>query len=104
MTPGEVTVSFEYRRHVGPRYVHGSVTLQFAFSTGFQFKTQAIWPRGEDYTSAVERAVREVLANQGVLDCTSCTLVCIDWDEVASCAAGFEAAARAATRGAFEAG
>jgi hypothetical protein len=100
--PGEVTVSFEYRRHIGPRFVHGSVTLQFSAGAAFQFCSKAKWPQSDDYTATVESAVREVLADHGVLELATCTLLSIEWDEVASCQAGFAAAARAATRAAFE--
>jgi hypothetical protein len=102
MELGEVTVSFEYRRHVGPRYVHGAVTLKFSPSRTFEFRSEAIWPPGEDYTSAIERAVREVLSARGVLHSTECTLCRVDWDDVASCESGFAAAGRGAALGAFE--
>jgi hypothetical protein len=100
--PWEVTVPFEYRRHVGPRYVHGSVTLQFSSSTGFKFESRAVWPQTDDYRCVVEQAVREVLSSRGVLDRTACTLVCVNWDGVASCESGFAAADRAATLAALE--
>jgi hypothetical protein len=100
--PGEVTIAFEYRRHLGPRFMHGSVTLQFSTGAEFVFQTHAIWPANDDYTSAVERAIRDVLAEQGVLKQTTCTLQSVGWDEHNSCEAGFAAAARAATLAAFE--
>jgi hypothetical protein len=99
--PGEVTVSFEYSRHVGPRFVHGAVTLQFGRGNGFEFRSEATWPQ-EHYTAAIDRAVRDVLSELGALDSTTCALQSVGWDEVASCEAGFAAAARAATRAAFE--
>jgi len=102
MKSGEVTVSFEHHRHVGPRYVHGSVTIQFSGGSPFQFRSQARWPQNDDYTDAVERAVREALVGLGALEETACTLLSIAWDEAGSCKAGFAAAARAATRSAFE--
>jgi hypothetical protein len=78
------------------------VTLQFAPGTAFIFQAQASWPRSDDYTLAIERTVREVLSNHGVLHSTQCTLLCIDWDEISSCESGFAAAARAATVAALE--
>ncbi len=100
--PGEVTVHFEYTRHVGPRLVHGAVVLQFSRATSFQFTSVANWPGSDDYTVAVAEAVREVIAARGVLAQTSCTLISVRWDSMASCESGFAAAARAATLAAFE--
>jgi hypothetical protein len=102
MKPGEITVSFEYRRQAGPRVVHGSVTLQFSNGSSFRFRSQVRWPHNDDYTNTVEGAVREVLSERHALESTTCTLLRIEWDEVGSCQAGFAAAARAATRAAFE--
>ena len=102
MKPGEVTVSFECRRQLGPRLVHGSVKLQFSAGAAFQFRSRATWPQSDDYTATVESAVREVPADRGTLESTTCTLLSIQLDEVASCQAGFAAAAGAATRAAFE--
>jgi hypothetical protein len=100
--PGEVTVSFEYRRQLGPRLVHGAVTLQFGAGAAFQFRSKATWPQSDDYTATIERVVREVLADRGALESTTCTLLSIQWDEVASCQVGLAAAAGAATQAAFE--
>jgi hypothetical protein len=100
--PGAVTVSFEYQRFMSARYVHGSVKLQFSSAAAFQFRSEAQWPQTEDYTAVIERGVRDVLSELGALNSTTCTLLSVGWDNVASCQAGFEAAARAATRAAFE--
>ena len=102
MKTGEVTVSFEYRRHAGPRFVHGAVTFRFSDGNAFEFRSDARWPPHDDYTDVVEAAVREVLSGLGALESTTCTLLGIAWDETASCQVGFVAAARAATRAAFE--
>lgn len=51
--PGEVSIHFEYTRHVGPRHVHGAVGLQFSRSASFQFTSVALWPGSDDYTAAV---------------------------------------------------
>ena len=99
--PGEVTVSFEFSRHVGPRFVHGAVTLQFSRGNGFEFRSEAAWPQ-EHYTAAIEGAVRDVLSELGALESTACLLRSVRWDEVNSCEVGFVAAAREATRAAFE--
>ena len=31
--PGQIEVTIEYFRHVGPRYIHGGLTLSFRFTT-----------------------------------------------------------------------
>ncbi len=100
--PGDVTVRFEYTRHVGPRHVHGAVALQFARASAFQFTSVVTWPGSDDFDAAVAEAVRDVLAARGVLAQTSCKLVSVGWDALASCRSGFAAAARAATLAAFE--
>lgn len=102
MKPGEVTVAFDYSRHLGPRFVHGAVTLRFSGADSFAFSSSATWPTSEDYTSAIEAAVRDVLASKGALNRTACKLVAIRWDDISSCQAGFSAAARAAVLAAFE--
>ena len=101
-SPGYVTVHFEYSRHVGPRHVHGAVVIQLSPAPAFQFTSAAQWPTSADYTAAIERVVRDVLSVRGALSQTSCKLLSVGWDAAASCEAGFEAAARAATDAAFE--
>jgi hypothetical protein len=102
MKPGLVTVSVDYSRPVGPRSVHGGVTLQFSVATSFNFTSTAVWPRSDDCTVAVERAVLGALEEKGVANKTACRLVAVRWHDVDSCQQGFECAARAATLAAFE--
>jgi len=82
--------------------VHGAVALQFSTAASFQFTSEATWPGPDDYTAAVLEAVRGTLAAKGVLAATTCKLIAVEWDAVASCRQGFAAAARAATLAAFE--
>jgi hypothetical protein len=101
MKPGRVTVSFEYSRVVGPRIIHGALTLRFFEATSFEFFSSAVWP-AEDLTVAVEDAVRAVLAERDSLNSTGCELVSVRWDNVNSCLSGFEEAARMAATSTFE--
>lgn len=100
MKPGEVTVNFEYSRIVGPRSIHGAVILRFFHAKAFTFSSSADWP-AENLADAVEHAVRAVLIKHDALTRAGCELLGIRWDDVNSCRAGFEAAARAATISAF---
>ena len=99
---GCTRVTFEYSRVVGPKSNHGGVTLRFGPATEFAFRSSARWPAGDDYTAFVERGVRSALESRGVLDQHDCTLEAITWNDVDSCAVGFERAARAATIGLLE--
>ena len=100
-SPGYVTVRFQYSRHIGPRQVHGAVVIQFSPASTFQFTSAAQWPTSADYSAAIERAVRDVLTVRGTLSQTSCRLLSVGWDAVASCEVGFESAASAGTNAAF---
>ena len=100
--PGQVLVTFEYSRHVGPKYVHGGVRLRFDSSQPYSFESRAQWPEGENYEAWVRAAVESVLSERcGSLDRCRVVLEDIVWDEVNSCALGFEQAARVATEAAF---
>lgn len=101
LKPGYVAVSFSYSRAHGPRSVHGAVSLKFAPSDRFTFASEATWPSSDDYSSVVERAVREVLLRHGALDHTSVTLSAVLWDPVNSCESGFYSAAIEAAEAAF---
>jgi hypothetical protein len=103
--PGQVEVSFRFARHVGPRFVHGAVTLQFESLRPYFFTSKAVWPATDNYDSAVGDEVQTVIQElQGHLGSTSVTLMAIEWDDVASCESGFRQAARAATEAAFKVG
>lgn len=100
--PGQIEVTFEYSRHVGSRFIHGSVTLSFDSLRPYSFVSKASWPESDNYEEAVRKAVEEVLIEcQGSLDKTHVTLKRVGWDSVASCEFGFIKAAQAATREAF---
>ena len=91
-----------FSRYVGPRHVHGAVTLRFDSLQPYSFESKAIWPAGDNHEAAVRQAVEQVLLEkQGHLNTTCVTLARIEWDEVASCEAGFHGAARAAALAAF---
>ena len=97
-TVGLVEVSHTHVRHVGPRSIHGAVTLHFDGSKPYSFGSQASWPTTDNYEAAIRRAVEDVLRTKlGSLDRVAVVLKGIGWDPINSCQAGFERAARAAT-------
>ncbi len=101
--PGQVSITFEYARHVGPKYLHGAVKLSFDAMQSYSFKSLAKWPAGESYEEAIRESVEAVLKERmGSLAMVAVVLQSITWDEVNSCEIGFRNAARAATEAAFE--
>ncbi len=100
---GQVEVTIEYFRHVGPRYVHGGLTLSFDSLQPYSFASEASWPNGDNYEADVRIAVeQELISRLGSLERTRVILKRISWDSVSSCQVGFERAARAAASAAFE--
>ncbi len=88
--PGQIEVTFEYSRHVGPRFIHGAVTLSFDSLRPYSFVSKASWPESDNYDEAIRKAVEEVLLEcQGSLDKTQVILKRVGWDRVASCELGF---------------
>lgn len=101
--PGQIRISLEYRRHVGPRFVHGAVELNFDALGPPGFFSRAAWPRGDDYEAAVREEVEQALRERlGDSTPVRVTLESITFDDVSSCEVGFRKAARAATLAAFE--
>ena len=101
--PGQVEITFRYSRHVGPRYVHGGLTLQFDSLQPYAFVSRAQWPGTDNYETSIREAVEQVLRErQGQMESTLVVLKHIEWDDVASCEIGFKRAAAAATHAAFE--
>jgi len=100
--PGQVEVAFEFSRHLGPRFVHGGVRLQFDSSRPYSFVSEATWPAGDAHEAAVRSAVEEVLLERiGNLEMVSVVLKSITFHPVDSSAEGFRRAARVATEAAF---
>ena len=100
---GGIEVTLEFMRHVGPRYIHGGVTLQFDSNLPYAFSSNAVWPTSDNYEVAIREAVENVLLERlGNLDKTRVLLKGVTWDEVNSCEAGFRRAALVATKAAFE--
>jgi hypothetical protein len=99
----QVVVSFEFSRHVGPRFVHGAVRLRFDSLRPYSFESRARWPTTDNYEAEFRREVEAVLRERlGSVDRCQVILEDITWDAVNSCAAGFARAARAATEMAFQ--
>jgi hypothetical protein len=87
---------------MGPRFEHGGVRLLFDALQRYSFESRAQWPTGDNYDAQIRAAVESVLLERcGALDRCRVVLEDIIWDEVNSCAIGFERAARAATEMAF---
>jgi hypothetical protein len=85
------------------RYIHGGLTLQFDSLRLYSFVSRAQWPSTDNYEPSIREAVEQILRElQGHAESTLVVLTRIEWDEVASCQLGFERAAAAATRAAFE--
>jgi hypothetical protein len=100
--PTYASATCETHRNTGPRGVHGGVTLEFERTSGFHFSSIVRRPTSDNYDAAVERAVKNELAELGQAASFSCRLVAITWHEVDSCEVGFAFAARHATRIALE--
>jgi hypothetical protein len=101
--PGQVEITLRYSRHIGPKHVHGGLTLQFDSLQPYAFVSSAQWPSTDNYETSIREAVERVLQErQGHTESTLVVLTHIEWDEVASCEVGFQRAAAAATRAAFE--
>lgn len=99
---GQVSISFEYSRHLGPRYVHGAVRLRFDAFRAYSFRSTVVWPDGANYESAVREAIESVLREKcGSLERVEVVLQSIVFDTVNSCESGFRNAARVATEAAF---
>ena len=101
-TLGQVEVTLEFRRHVGPRFIHGAVTLSFDGSRPRSFTSTAVWPGSDNYEAVVREAVEGVIRERmGSLEWGDVILRSITFDRVHSSAEGFRRAARGATEAAF---
>lgn len=99
--PGSVEIAFRFSRHVGPRFIAGSVVLHFSSAASFSFTSEVQWPE-DNYDTAVREGVEDVLRRRlAGTDSATVVLKSIEWDEVASCADGFKRAAAVATEAAF---
>jgi hypothetical protein len=99
---GGIEITLEFFRHVGPRYFHGAVTLQFDSDLPYEFVSTAVWATSDNYENAIREGVEAVLLDRlGSLAKTRVLLKRIAWDDAASCEAGFRSAAIAATKAAF---
>jgi hypothetical protein len=88
-------------RHLGPRFTHGCVTLQFSLAESFVFSSIATWPDA-NHDAAVRTGVQEALAERMKEPyAVAVVLKAIESDAVSSCEEGFRLAARAATLSSF---
>lgn len=104
-TPGQVEVTFEYSRHLGPRFDHGGVTLSFDALQPYSFSSEAEWPQDwshADFEAAIRDSVEEVLQSRmGSLQNVRVILKAVIVHTVDSSLHGFRTAARIATEAAF---
>lgn len=100
--PGQIVIAFEYSRHQGPTFIHGAVRMQLDAQQPYSFRSEALWPIGDDYTEVVREEVEAALLEHvGSLSKISVVLKSVSFDPVASCAEGFKRATRAAIEAAF---
>jgi hypothetical protein len=95
---GQVEISFTYKRHIGPKYVYGSVKLQFDSLRPYSINSFARWPETDTYEKYAQEGVERALTElTGSLENTKVTLLRIDFDEASSAPFGFQSAAYVAT-------
>jgi hypothetical protein len=98
----QTQISLRYYKHIGPKYLHGDVTLQFDSLQPYSFSSEAKWPNAGNYDEQIRQAVEEaLLEHQRYLNRMRVVLKKIEWDEIESCALGFQLAAKAAVHAAF---
>jgi hypothetical protein len=100
--PPYASATCETHRNVGPRGVHGCVTLEFERALQFRFTSSVTWPEGDDYDLIVENAVRDALNQIESEHTFACHLVSMRWHSIDSCQAGFVFASHHATYAALE--
>ena len=100
---GQVSISFEYTRHIGPRYIHGGVTILFDALKNYSFTSNVSWPTGENYDDDIRVSIEDAIRSiQGHIEFPAVVLDKIIWNEFSSCRSGFIRAARAATLAAYD--
>ena len=99
---GVLSVSFLYRRALGPRSEAGELTVSISGGAGEPtYKSKVVWPQ-DNYESQVIEGITDAMYqfSQAPL-AVSVTLEKIGWDEIHSSGNGFYFAAREATLSAF---
>ena len=95
----------EFNKSAGPKRVHGYVKLSFSPSNTFEFKSNVEWPSNNNYEEFVRHGCYSTLFGKlESLDKPPVLVILneIRWDEISSCAKGFEYAAKEATKKALE--
>ena len=83
--PGQVEITFEFRRYVGPRFLHAGLTLQYDALQAFSFSSVAVWPPQQNYEAAIREEVEAVLRERlGSLNCVRVTLKAVSVDDIDS--------------------
>jgi hypothetical protein len=99
--PAYVRAICEVHKNYSAKGSHGYVVLEFERASEFAFVSAVSWPEGDNFSSAVETAVREALSELKQSQSFLCRLTEIRFHEIDSSAVGFSRAARQATIAAF---
>jgi translation elongation factor EF-G len=96
---GTVRLRFNYSRALGPRSEAAGVGLSLSVRDAYEFVNAARWP-AEDYGAAVERGVRDGLAEAGVDPEAGVRVVLedVEFHPVYSCERAFYRAAKCAVK------
>ncbi|HXT10655.1 MAG TPA: hypothetical protein VN873_03765 [Candidatus Angelobacter sp.] len=98
-----------FRRHTGPRYVFGQVTLSAVPAEGLGYSSRVTWPAGEQvqlYEDCVLEGILDAIILQPIEPVLgiAVTLEEIAWHEVDSCAGAYHMAAQQAMQQILSAG
>jgi hypothetical protein len=96
---GYIQIGFRYCERLGPRSESAGVALRLSSQDDYGFVCEAQWPE-EDFSSAVERGVRDGLREAGFDPAlgVSVLLESVEYDPVNSCERAFYVAAKCAAR------
>lgn len=96
---GIVRLKFSYSRALGPRREAAGVALSLSVQEAYEFVNAARWP-AESYGAAVERGVRDGLAEMGVDPDAGVRVVLeeVEFDPVHSSERAFYRAAKCAAK------
>jgi translation elongation factor EF-G len=96
---GQFEITYGFRRHLGPRFQHADVTIQFLFHDKYEFSSLAKWSQ-ENYDDTVERGIKDGLSDLGydLEKGIKITLTNIGYHEVDSSEWAFYLAAKCAAK------
>ena len=56
---GQAKLTVCYRRHLGPRFMDGDLTLSCDFAPEYRFESRAEWPEGVNFDGIIRDTVAE---------------------------------------------